>query len=680
LLLITIILVLYIEYDRPWKQFQEEFKELEYSVKSREYQRLLLKKQNPGDSSGEDVEKALNSLKNQLALIPDRKAKINQLWLQELGEVDRCITCHQGIDKSGFERAPQPFRTHSGDYLKHHPVNKFGCVVCHDGQGPGLTVKDAHGEVDNWIRPILRGHYAQSSCGRCHFMQQTLPLTSELPGASQFSEGWRLFQKYNCTGCHKLSGYERPGRIAPELTQIGNKVYREWLKKWLKNPGGYLPNARMPRFKLSDKEIDSIIAYFLSLTPSFSVKEESTQVGDPAKGERLVNTLGCLGCHRINNKGNDFAPDLSKIGNKVKPEWLLWWLKPGQSQAHIPEIRISEKEIRDITAYLINLKEEISSREDNVSVSDEGIAEGRRLVKDFGCTGCHKIGNLSFQYNAPELDGIGDKRPDRLVFGNISSVEKTLINWLKIKIIAPDRFATDRIITRMPDYGFNDQQAEALVIFLLSLRNRPVPEGYKKMLIDFNGPEVRGKKVFEKYNCLGCHKINETGGEIGPALTIEARKSRPEWLFNFLKRPYKIRPVQILKASMPDFKLSDKEINTIIEYLTFIAGEPYPYNLEEKKEVYPEDIWNGEKLYHEIFACSGCHSINGRGGEIGPDHTDLASRLKREWTEQWLQNPQAIKPDVRMPRFKFKDWQFEALTDYLMTLGDYRFLKIKRSE
>ncbi len=125
---------------------------------------------------------------------------------------------------------------------------------------------------------------------------------------------------------------------------------------------------------------------------------------------------------------------------------------------------------------------------------------------------------------------------------------------------------------------------------------------------------------------------------------------------------------------MPDFHLSDTEVNSIIEYMAFLTGEPYPYNIKPRKSIYPEDIRNGEKLYQDIFACSACHRVNKQGGEIGPDHTDLASRLNREWLEQWLKDPKSIKPDVRMPRFTFKDWEFDAITDYLMTLGKYRFV------
>jgi cytochrome c2 len=322
-----------------------------------------------------------------------------------------------------------------------------------------------------------------------------------------------------------------------------------------------------------------------------------------------------------------------------------------------------------IVAYLMSLKSPpfnsplgkgghrgVDSPPDDRRISEpseflsESIAKGEKLVKDLGCTGCHEIEKLPSGQDAPDLDGIGNKRVDELAFGNIADIEKTLINWMEIKVMNPESFATDKIVTRMPNYDFSKDQTEALLTFLLSIKDKPVPRKYTKKLIDPDKAEMRGKKAFEKYNCFGCHKINKYGGDIGPDLTEEAKKSRPEWLFNFLKNPHKVRPLPISKES-------------------------YPYNFDLKREIYPEDIRSGEKLYQEIFACNGCHTVNGLGGEVGPEHTDLASRLNRKWLEQWLKDPQAIKPDVRMPRYEFKGWEFEALTNYLMTLGKYRFVQ-----
>jgi mono/diheme cytochrome c family protein len=659
-LLVVTLLALYSEYNRPWKKYQKT----------------------------------------------SANTKINQLWIKDMGITDRCTTCHQMADKKEFNEAMQPYKSHSGDYLKLHPVEKFGCVICHDGEGEALTVADAHGEGKNRPQLLLRGQYAQSSCSRCHAMDQKLPLSAEMAGASELAQGRRLFLDNGCLGCHKLSGYEKPERVGPAIARIGEKVNREWLIKWLKKPKDYLPETKMPRFRLSDEEIGYVADYLMSDKSVIELTPPSRTIGTPPlkirggrgsydsgefssssliqDGEKLVNELGCLGCHKINEKGAAFGPDFSGIGNKVNPEWLQSFLKNPKSydeKTIIPDFKLTEKDIPSITAYLMSLKRESHNSVPAVQNPSGGnIEKGKKLVKDLGCAGCHEIEKRSFQYNAPELDSIGEKRVEELVFSNIKGIQKNLITWLKIKVTEPGKFATDKIITRMPDLDFKKDDAEAMVTFLLSLQKYPVPADYRKDLADSAEAEMRGRSLFEKYNCLGCHKIDKKGGDIGPDLTNEGKRARPEWIFTFLKSPYKIRPLPLFKAGMPDFHLSDNEADTITAYLSFISKEPFPFYDEAKKDVSMEDIADGEKLYNEVFSCIACHTIDGRGGEVGPDHTDLAERFKRRGLEEWLKDPQAVRPEARMPKFKFKDWEFEALTNYLMTLRRYSFLQIKRSE
>lgn len=656
-LLGVIIWALYAEHDRPWKSYQQRFRQL-----------------------------------NQYKSAQDHPAGIKQIWNEELGAVDRCVTCHEGIDDPLFVTAVQPFKTHSGDYLKYHPVEKFGCVICHEGQGPALTVVAAHGEADNWTRPVLRGAPAQASCAKCHDLEQLLPVSAGTDGAPSLIAGGRLFQQYNCTGCHRLSVIKKPARIGPALTFIGDKVNRTWLINWIKNPGTYLPKTKMPRFTIKDEETAYIADYLMSLNTGRDTAPRALAGAQAiSAGRDLINTLGCTGCHKIHDTGNDFAPDFSDIGNKVNPGWLIEFLKNPRGydpKTIIPDFKLTGDEIETTAAYLMSLKKSETgikeapfssapSGKQRVSPIADAIDKGRKLVKDLGCTGCHEIEKLPSGYNAPGLETVGDKRVDELAFGNLKNIKKTLKEWMLVKVTDPGSFATDRIITMMPHYDFNKEQAAFLVTYLLSLRKDTVPAAYKMQGGNIHNPRTEGSAIIEKYNCRGCHKIENSGGAIGPDLSLEGKKSRPEWLFAFLKSPYKIRPLPMLKAAMPNFNLPDSEVNTIIEYLSSISGETYPYNFEPKKEMGPEDLWNGEKLYQEIFACSGCHTVDGHGGQVGPDHTDLANRLKTEWIKQWLENPQAIKPDVSMPRFKFKDWEFEALTDYLMTLGKNRFADIK---
>jgi len=678
-LLVVIIWALYAEYDRPWKIYQRQFRQLMPAISV---------KDNPGG--------------------------IRQIWNEQLGVVDRCVTCHEGIDDPLYVNAGQPFKTHSGNYLKHHPVEKFGCVICHDGQGPALTADAAHGEVDNWTRPVLRGVLAQSSCMKCHDQGQMLSEGACTDSAPALMTGWGLFQQYKCAGCHRISGGNKPARTGPSLTFIGDKVSRTWLINWLKNPAAYLPKTKMPRFHSRAEEIGHVADYLMSLNTRTDTAQYTPSNAEAIRiGGELVRDLGCTGCHRVHDTGIDFGPDFSDIGNKVNHGWLIQFLKAPRAydpKTIIPDFKLSDYDAEMIAAYLVSLKKGTvipatagTQRKDRIlesSLLDESIrpgharydrmktfpnrndllsdniSKGKKLVKDLGCTGCHEIEKLPSAYNAPDLDTVGDKRVDELTFGNVKNIKKTLKDWMLLKVTDPGRFATDRIVTTMPYYNFTERQAEALVTYLLSLRKDTVPEDFRMTAGGMHNPGPGALSLIEKYNCRGCHRIGSTGGTIGPDLSREARKSRPEWLFTFLKSPYKIRPLPMLKARMPDFNLSDNEVSTLIEYLSSISDEPYPFQFEPKKEIGPEDVWNGEKLYQEIFACTGCHTVNGHGGQVGPDQTDVASRLKKDWIKQWLENPQAIKPDVSMPRFRFKDWELEAVTDYMMTLGKNRFVGI----
>src|SRR5690349_15837577 len=62
-----------------------------------------------------------------------RPIEIKQILTPDLGQVDRCITCHQGMDpiatpslENSFTE--NPYKSHPGDFLKTHPPEKFACT------------------------------------------------------------------------------------------------------------------------------------------------------------------------------------------------------------------------------------------------------------------------------------------------------------------------------------------------------------------------------------------------------------------------------------------------------------------------------------------------------------------------------------------------------------------------
>jgi cytochrome c oxidase subunit 2 len=75
-------------------------------------------------------------------------------------------------------------------------------------------------------------------------------------------------------------------------------------------------------------------------------------------------------------------------------------------------------------------------------------------------------------------------------------------------------------------------------------------------------------------------------------------------------------------------------------------------------------------------ACASCHTIRGTNaqGKVGPDLTHLGTRTtlaalvlpnNRGALEEWLRDPQHVKPGNRMPRVPLSDADYRALAVYL---------------
>src|SRR3989304_6764313 len=51
--------------------------------------------------------------------------RIKQIWVKELNAIDRCTTCHSGVENPLFGKEPQPFTADPGGFLRNHPVDTF---------------------------------------------------------------------------------------------------------------------------------------------------------------------------------------------------------------------------------------------------------------------------------------------------------------------------------------------------------------------------------------------------------------------------------------------------------------------------------------------------------------------------------------------------------------------------
>jgi cytochrome c oxidase subunit 2 len=75
--------------------------------------------------------------------------------------------------------------------------------------------------------------------------------------------GRAIYARSGCTACHSIFG--KGGKIGPELTHVGNKHDADWFLRHFKDPQAVVPGSIMPRVDLSDKELQELTDYMLSL-------------------------------------------------------------------------------------------------------------------------------------------------------------------------------------------------------------------------------------------------------------------------------------------------------------------------------------------------------------------------------------------------------------------------------
>ena len=93
--------------------------------------------------------------------------------------------------------------------------------------------------------------------------------------AAQAERGRGVFAMRGCDSCHSIGEGKKVG---PDLANVTVRRERDWLVKWLRDPGDVIDSGdpiakklqkqfkdlRMPTLRLSDEEIDALINYLAS--------------------------------------------------------------------------------------------------------------------------------------------------------------------------------------------------------------------------------------------------------------------------------------------------------------------------------------------------------------------------------------------------------------------------------
>ena len=91
---------------------------------------------------------------------------------------------------------------------------------------------------------------------------------------AKVAAGKRVFETTACINCHAINGTVAKGQFGPDLTHLMSRATiasgaapntQEKLRLWVVNPDAIKPGSLMPAMKLSDEDVNSLVAYMETL-------------------------------------------------------------------------------------------------------------------------------------------------------------------------------------------------------------------------------------------------------------------------------------------------------------------------------------------------------------------------------------------------------------------------------
>ncbi len=361
--------------------------------------------------------------------------------------------------------------------------------------------------------------------------------------------------------------------------------------------------------------------------------------GQPS-AEQLLNDLACGSCHEgvsVETGILEKAPDLTEAGIRYAPDYVFNFLQyPVRIRQHIglsrmPNFRLDQRESLALALYL---QEMVPAGAEPPAypvqpafqaVKDEypevSAALGAEIFVSLNCRACHKHDEVPEWEvkSAPNLGFEGARaRPD----------------WLRefLRLATPVRpygFYPGSG-SRHPDFLLTAEEVEALAGYLMRQRSgfdypalalNPVRDSLSTewlgVLIQAADPDelipfsVAKAEVLlrDKLPCLGCHRLGDDGGRIGPNLSSVSTRIQAPFTARIVREPASMLPEDV----MPTVPMPQLTLDLLQSYLTqqdqardklrYFSLVDNPISLHVGKE-------GAEGLY--LKHCAACHGVNGR--------------------------------------------------------------------
>lgn len=561
-------------------------------------------------------------------------------------------------------------------------------------------------------QPMIPLQHVEGMCMKCHTEQERIPMADKLNNGRQKIEEYGCYACHKIEGWQHL---KKPGPSLQKISgKVSKEFIKNWIwSPKTFNPKSKMPsyfnqlNNSAPEFKAKNMAEVNAMAEYIYRTSRDYKPFQRYSVGSADKGKELIETIGCVGCHMVegiddkwNNLKQRRGTYLTGIGSKVDADWLVSWLKKPshyQEDTIMPSFRLTDGEANDIATYLMSLKNpqfaDLKFPEINPKIRDEILVTdyfsafetvkaaqakleklsddertmelGKRSINKYGCYSCHNINGFEgdLPQIGPELTKEGSKPVEQFGFGQQKQVPHTRMGWLTQHLKSPSIWDVGvpkpfKDLNKMPNFYLSDEEISSIVGVLLGQVSDKMPLSGMKRLNANEKIYYEGMKVANQYNCYGCHKIDGIGGKLSegfddptqgpPYLTKEGFRVQTDWLYDFLQNVHPIR--SYVKVRMPSFNFKHDELNKLV--MGFQSGaKQLTYEAPVKIEWEPGEREAAKKIWDEL-ACTSCHSQGFTNDEPQAPNLHYAKkRLRGEWMEAWIANPQSFLPYTAMPAF-----------------------------
>ncbi len=527
--------------------------------------------------------------------------------------------------------------------------------------------------------PNFRLNDNQIKAISAYLWQSALPDPPVKHAPGNAAHGKDLFEVRGCLACHSVGeGTEMiGGTFAANLTRVGEKANYDYLVRWVHN-------ARQR-------------------TRPYCIYEKKD-----------------IGPEDYAKKGLPYVFDLqhSKCPNDGHELQV-------QNMTVMPSLRLTDQDAADIASYLVTLKKrEPSSYPEAAFMDDPALKdEGKKWIRHFGCAGCHEISGfeeegrigteLTFEGSKPieRLDfalltqmaqrGTGEPITDpddraRLPEGPATGPWYSNLGFFEHKLAEPNVWDQGKIKSeteklRMPNVHLTQEQIRALTTFLLGSQESALPASYQYRPLDYRRDIQEGWWVVKKYNCMGCHQFipgqqtalmgmkhyQDAQEQLPPKLLTEGARVDPAWLLHFLNNPSLSETDtdrngvrSYLQVRMPTFSFSENELGKLVRFFEALSRQPFPYIPEPMPTLTAKETEMARSLFSSTAApCLKCHATGDAAHDrnaTAPNFLLARDRLKPDWVERWIIDPQAISPGTAMPSGLFRrendHWVFAGPT------------------